>query len=309
MSHYKNHTFEITWLTRPADLQRHPALVEAFFRLYEDPTNFPDPDEREEPRFIIGRIAEGSDDPHTHLMAYELVDPTEARELVGGCIVELYPDSSCGLVTYLFVRQDLRGQKIGALGEKVAESLIQSECGLAGLVRYFAEAYGKRVEAVLFESNNPAETPADTDSMPPAKRLKFFDRMGAKRVDFDYIQPPLGDDKGVVTNLFLLCFPDLTGLNDSIPVTVVMGFVMELAKSLDRNKEFTSLTRYGAENYRHDREALARLGGHQPINPLNPELIGLNAEGRNILREMYGDLVARRETADGVALVTVPGVE
>jgi hypothetical protein len=305
---YTDYQYEIRWITKPAHLLENADLIEAFFDLYEHPSNFPDPDEREEPVFIKERILEGTNDPHTHLMAFSLIDPAGTKEFVAGCIVELYPDSACGLVTYLFVRQDFRGVRVGQEGKKIAELLINSEKGLAGLVRFFEKEYGKTINAVLFESNNPDQTDPEQDSMPPAQRLKFFSRQGARRIDFDYIQPPLGDDKGIVTNLYLLTFPWLTGLTDSIPVEVVISFVMELAKSLDRNKEPDSLTRYGYENYLQDFKTVKRLQGKQKLHSKEPEMIGLTAGDRNILREMYDDLVERRINETSVALTPIPGI-
>ncbi len=304
MQGYTNYQFEIIWVTQPEHLQQHEDLIDEFFALYEDPSNFPDPDEREEPGFIKERIAEGTDNPHTHLMAYILISPTGERQFIAGCIVEFYPDSACSLVTYLFVNQRFRGVKIGYQEQKVAESMIQSQTGLVGLVTFFANQYQKPVKAVLFESNNPAQTVAENDSMPPAKRIQFFARMGGRRINFDYIQPPLGDDKGIVTNLFLMTFPWLTQLGESIPVTVVMKFVMELAKSLDRNKEPGSLTRYGFENYKHDFIALNKLGGNRQLDPANPELIGIEADGYNVIRTMYDNLVRKRVDETSVRLIS-----
>jgi hypothetical protein len=308
VNQYSEYTYEIVWITTAKDLQTSPELIDDFFTLYEDPSNFPDPDELEEPIFIKERIEEGSNDPYTHLMAYLLVSPTGVKQFVAGCIVEFYPDSACGLVTYLFVDQAFRGIKIGAEQEKVAESMIQSEQGLSGLVKFFTKQYEKEVKAFLFESNNPFDTLPEQDSMPPAKRLKFFSRMGAKRIDFDYIQPPLGDSKGIVTNLYLLCFPKLTGLKDSIPIETVICFVMELAKSLDRNKEPDSLSRYGYENYLHDFNAVELIQEYNQLGHIQPKLIGLTADGRNILREMYNNLVSQRISNQSVALIVIPGI-
>lgn len=186
--------------------------------------------------------------------------------------------------------------------------MIESEKGLKGLVKFFSTEYKKTIKAVLFESNNPFETDPEKDSMPPAKRLKFFSQLGAKRIDFDYIQPPLGDDKDIVSNLYLLTFPWLAGLTDTIPVEVVICFVMELAKSLDRNKEENSVTRYGYNNYLHDFEVVKQLKGTQKLSLQSPELIGLVANGRNILREMYDNLVDQRVNDISVALTPIPGV-
>jgi GNAT superfamily N-acetyltransferase len=302
---YINHQYEIIWITRPEDLKIHANLIESFFALYEDPSNFPDPDELEEPKFIIERIAEGTNDPHTHLMAYVLLAPDGERKFVAGCIVEFYPDSRCALVTYLFVNQEFRGQKIGVEEKKVAESLIMSDRGLKGLIRFFEIQYGMMVNAVLFESNNPFDTLPENDSMPPEKRLKFFSRLGARRIDFDYVQPPLGDDKEIVTNLYLLSFPWLTGLSGSVPAKVVIRFVMELAKSLDRNKERGASTAYGYQNYLHDANVIA---GDAAL--LDPDvLIGLNAQGRNIIREMWADLMSKSTDRISAQLTDIPGVE
>lgn len=299
MQSFNNYKFEILWVTKKQELNEHLDLVKDFFDLYQHPSNFPDLDELEDPIYIQDRIANGNSNPYTHLLLYMLVSLEGERKFLGGCIVEFYPDSACALVTYLFVDKAWRGVGIGSRNEKVGESLIRDEKGLKGLVRFFEEQYGKRVNAVFFESNNPADTPAANDSMPPAKRLKFFSRMGARRVAFNYIQPPLGDDKGIVTNLFLMIFPELTGLHDTVPVLVVMRFVMELAKSLDQNKQPNSKSLYGAINYSHDVKELEE-------NPESGEanLTGLVADGRNIILETYMELVKQQVGGKSVALVS-----
>lgn len=119
MNKYINYSYEIIWITKPEDLHTHSQMIDSFFSLYEHPSNFPDPDEREDPSFIKERIAEGTNDPHTHLMAYLLISPAGDKKFAGGCIVEFYPDSACGLVTYLFVYQELRGVGIGIEQKKL----------------------------------------------------------------------------------------------------------------------------------------------------------------------------------------------
>jgi hypothetical protein len=207
------------------------------------------------------------------------------------------------------VDQRFRGIKIGISQQKVAESLIQNDRGLTGLVKYFAQQYGKRVNAILFESNNPFDTLPENDSMPPAKRLKFFSRMGARRIDFNYIQPPLGDGKGIVTNLYLLSFPFLTGLTDLIPVETVIRFVMELAKSLDANKEPDSTSSYGIENYLQDIHTIDLASGSPELAGISAKLIGLSAEGRNVIREMFQNLMDQRADDTSVRLTPIPGVD
>jgi hypothetical protein len=296
--------YEIVWITNSNEIEKNKDLVDAFFELYEDESNFPDPDEREEPEFIKERIIEGSNDPHTHLMAFNLIEEGISK-FVAGCIVEFYPDCSCVLITYVFVNKDYRGLKVGEEQKKIGEILLKSEHGLKGLINYFENSYNREVKAVLFESNNPFETPEENDSMPPAKRLKFFKNIGAKRVNFSYIQPPLGDDKAIVTNLYLLTFPDLVGLNESIEIETVMNFVMELAKSLDRNKEPNSTSKYGLHNYIIDLKLLhSQLKGINKIE--NSGFIGLNSENRNILIETYNNLLLNSDKNGNLALTDIP---
>lgn len=299
--------YEITWITTKTELLNNKKLVNDFFSLYEDPSNFPDPDEREEPHFIEERILEQTDDPHTHLMAFNIME--EGRHhLAGGCIVEFYPDSACVLVTYVFVRKEYRGLRLGKEKKKIGEIILKEEAGLKGLLRYFENAYGKKPRAVLFESNNPFETREENDSMPPSKRLKFFKSIGAKRVGFTYIQPPLGDDKDLVTNLYLLIFPDLSKLNQTIDATLIMRFIMELAKSLDRNKDVTSKSVYGLENYHHDLGVISDIPGS--IRTLDPSrFTGLRVAGRNILIETCHDLLKASDQNGDIPLEDIPGAE
>lgn len=295
--------YEIVWITNKTELETNIDLVEAFFHLYEDDSNFPDPDEREEPRFIKERIEEESNDPHTHLMAFRIIDPQDnSKKFVAGCITEFYPDSACGLVTYIFVNKAYRGLKIGTQQKKIGEILLKSEEGLKGLIVFFEKKYGKKPKAVLFESNNPFLTLEEKDSMPPAKRLKFFKSLGAKRINFDYIQPPLEAGKKSVTNLYLLTFPDLANLEGTIEVKTVLGFVMELAKSLDRNMEEDPKSKYGIENYLNDLKE---------IETLTPEtkLIGLLDDGINIIQTTYENLSKNASNSKKtlVDLTDIPG--
>lgn len=300
---YSKYRYEIIWITNKTELETNVDLVEEFFHLYVDKSNFPDENELENPEFIKERILEESNDPHTHLMAFMLINPqNNSKTFVAGCVTEFYPDSACGLVTYVFVNKDYRGLKIGIQQKKIGEILLKSEEGLKGLIAFFEKRYGKKPKAVLFESNNPFLTPEENDSMPPAKRLKFFKSLGAKRINFDYIQPPLDDEKGIVTNLYLLTFPDLVGLESTIELKTVLGFVMELAKSLDRNKQDTPANQYGIGNYLRDLKHIESL-------TLETKLLGLSFEGVNVIQATYKNLLKNTLPNKGtlIDLIDIPG--
>lgn len=296
--------YTLSWVTDANELAGDPDSIDEFFELYQDPTNFPDPDELEDPDFIRDRIASSNNNPHTHLLIFKLRNADGKPRVIAGGIIEFYPDSCCILVTYLFVHEAFRGFKLPGQHQNIAEIMIHSEQGLVGLVRHLTKKYGKEVKAVFFESNNPYQTDSASDSMPPEMRLRFFKRNGGKKVDFEYIQPPLDDDKGIVTNMYLLCFPGISGLSDKMPIGVVMGFLIELSKSLDQNKPPGSPACYGLERYQRDREVISNL------NASNLDLIALEGfvvQGVNVIQTMYQSLLDRRVDGEKVALIAIPG--
>ncbi|NJB84340.1 GNAT superfamily N-acetyltransferase [Lewinella marina] len=210
------------WILSAADLEARAALVDQFFALYAHEDNFPDENEREEPRYILQRIREGSDKPHTHLIAYTIDGRVRA-----GAIFEYYPLSACCMLTYLFVDKKARDRGI-------ARQLIETdrERGIPGLVAHLREQ-GRPVRAVFFETNNPFLTPEGTDSMAPADRLTAFYKLGAKRVDIDYVQPPLDREKAPVTNLYLCTFPRLSGDVFLLSINTLLCFLVEFYHSLE----------------------------------------------------------------------------
>ena len=305
VNNYSNYSYEIIWITSPQDLLEQPELVDAFVTLYEDPSNFPDADEREDARYILDRIASGSTCPHTHLMLYLLCSPGGEKRFVSGCVVEFYPDSACGLVSYLFVEAAYRSIRIGQQQEKIAESMATGPDGFVGLMTFLQLKYQKMWQAVFFESQNPFSTHPGKESIPANKRIEFLHRLGARRVNFDYIQLSLDDQKQVATNLYLLTIPWLTGLGDAVPIRVVLSFVMELFRSLDHNKAPDSPSRYGDQNYQLDAAAVGQVNTSSPLNPEQTQLIGLTVGERNLIREMYHGLLQNQVDSESVNLLAL----
>lgn len=213
------------WIITNQDLQANKKLVKQFFELYVDPRNFPDKDEREEPDIIQERIRTSSPNPHTHLA----IATTPQEEVIGGAIVELYPQSQCVLLTYLFVNPDLR--KTG-----IARKIIQDEEGLQKGIQLFENQYNTKVKAVFFETNNPLKT--TKDSLSPADRLKVFTKLGAKWVDIPYVQPPLDADKAPVDNLHLCTFPTFNNDNILLENQTITTFLEEFYQSLEASETF-----------------------------------------------------------------------
>ncbi len=198
---------QIILIDSPANIDEHESIIEKFFSLYLN--NFPDPDEREDPQIILGRITNQTErlfSPATTL----ILAINETSDILGGSIVEYYSESQCILLTYIVVAPESRGQGI-------ARKLINQ-----GIPRLITQKKIE-VEAVFFESNIPGKT--KVDSFDPWQRYQVFSRMGAKWLDISYTQPSLDRNKKRVYNLYLFIFPHLTGKINRIQKNTLLKFL------------------------------------------------------------------------------------
>ena len=107
----------------------------------------------------------------------------------GGIVFERYPESNCGLLTYMVVAPHARGQGLGKL------LLDDALAALRGTRAVFGEINDPQTQ-----TREPVET--------ARARLAMFERWGAKLVDVDYVQPALGDGLAPDTTLRLIAWGD-----------------------------------------------------------------------------------------------------
>jgi GNAT superfamily N-acetyltransferase len=165
-----------------------PGLYREFLALYD--RAFPDAREREDPGSWPERMTDPPPpgQPRTRLLAAR-----DGSALLGGLVFEWYPESRCGLLTYLAVRPEARRSGLGSL--LVLRALEMLRHGDSGEAR-----------AVFSEVEDPDQVEPDADlaPMPPRDRLAFFRRLDARRIRFPYVQPDLG--AGRARHLLLLCY-------------------------------------------------------------------------------------------------------
>ena len=90
--------------------------------------------------------------------------------LEGGAVCELYPESGCGLLTYLVVAPEVRRRGVGG-----------------ALLQQARQAVGDAA-LVLGEISDPQKHDDERDW----QRLERFQRWGARVLDVTYVQPDLG---------------------------------------------------------------------------------------------------------------------
>lgn len=207
---------------------------------------FPDAEIREDPAYWLSLL---DADPYP-------VPPQPKIEVIllvaddgsvaGGATIELYRTAGCGLLTYLSIHAERRGQGLGK--RLVAEARAALERMAGGPALMFGET--ERLE----DAQDEAER---TETILRQSRLSG---LGAKLVDFDYIMPPLRADT-LPHRLHLMVFGD----PPQIAGKTVLALLDELARALETNLLLFDDTRDMAEFLAKDPPlAIRRLPAARP---------------------------------------------
>lgn len=222
------------------DAETREQLIRAYERDVYGPA-FPDAEIREDPGYWLGLL--GADPyPPPPQPKIEVVLLLDGDMVAGGVTVELYRTARCGLLTYISIHPERRGQ---GLGRQLVGHARAALTGMAGS------------EVLMF-----AETERLEDAQDDAERIATILRqtqlsgLGAKLVDYEYWMPPLRP--GLPAHrLHLMAFDPPA---DTVPAATVAALMAELAEAL------------GADMDAHDetRAMMAWLAGQDslPVRPL-----------------------------------------
>ncbi|KAL6046700.1 hypothetical protein QOT17_017961 [Balamuthia mandrillaris] len=175
-------------------------------RFYDDflPTYFPFDDELEPLEFWEEMMDPTYTESVFHvLLAFEKHD-TELKEIVGGCVFEYWRESRCGLISYFVVSPACRGKGLGRFLIEQSVDIIHRDARAAGL--------HNGCPAIFAETNDPTKVKAEDDTVPPEVRVRMLQRIGFKRLEMEFVQPPLEEGKNPCSNLWLAVYqPDNNG--------------------------------------------------------------------------------------------------
>lgn len=143
---------------------------------------FPLSSEREKFEDILCRVG-GENLPQTLIYLYR-----EGSEIVGGIIVDLFPNINFIQPIYLAVRKDKQKNGIGKR--------------LMGVVENDATCLG--FNWCIIEADNPELTSMQDTSMDPKIRVNMYKKWGYNIIPCNYIQPPLDETKDYDNHLLLL---------------------------------------------------------------------------------------------------------
>lgn len=193
-----------------------PAARAELLRRYETQVYglaFPDAEIREDPAYWLGLLdADPYPPPPQPLIeVLLLVDP--AGDVAGGVTIELYREADAGLLTYISVDANRRGQGLGK--RLIAEA------------RAALDRMGSPATLMFAETERLEDARDEAEQAATVLRQHQLAGMGARWVVFDYVMPPLRADT-LPHRLHLMLF----GGPDQVPAATVLALLDELARAL-----------------------------------------------------------------------------
>ncbi len=180
--------------------QDRPDLFHLLEEAYEDiyVPAFPDKNEREGLDKIQKAIAGKYDKLQIVVnILGENLDDQENYVIKGISVAYYFEQQNVGLLAYNAI--DPQHREAG-LGKLMVDSRIEA-------LKDIAKASGRQLGGVFIECNDPMKVAPEHDSMDPAKRVKLFEKWGARQIPIDYVQPPVSKHDDYSENLLLLNYP------------------------------------------------------------------------------------------------------
>ena len=198
--------------------QCNPEKARALLQAYADQVYyaaFPDPDLREDPpdwvRFLDGSLPQPA--PWTDVI---LVVADE--EVWGGATIEYYRAAAAGLLTYIAIAPQHRGQRLAHVLIHAARQALAERGG---------------ADTPMFAETERYDDAHDEDErLATVTRQRQLNGLGALKIEFDYVMPPLRPGASPRRLHLLLLDPPQTGRAPMVSAATVLGLLDELARSL-----------------------------------------------------------------------------
>lgn len=198
---------------------REKVLLVIFYNsLYVD--QFPDPDERESLKGMQGYLALREAGGYGE-NNYHIILGYEGEKVVAACVADYVRNDNAGIIEFIMVDPDTRGKGYGRQMFDYMEGVFHGDARKAGLP---AAAY------IAAEMNDPFATDPGSDNLDPFLRSRIWGSWGFGKIDFDYLQPSLGEGQKAVENLLFMA-KDLANPGAStIPAATVRSIVYDYLK-------------------------------------------------------------------------------
>jgi len=150
------------------------------------------------------------------VLAQQAIPGSPKSKIVGGIVLEYYPQSNCGLISYIVVDPGLRGAGLGRKLINEGINQLQSQARRR-LCSANETDYRSGCMAIFSEMNSPDKI--DKDVIAPIQRAHLFHRLNFALLDFKYIQPALESHLPHCDDLVLLVHLQSLAPESVIPPT------------------------------------------------------------------------------------------
>lgn len=191
-------------------------LGEYYTSVYLD--SFPDVNERESLDSIIDYLTKKSNGWYEK-SNYHVILIVKSGKTVGGLICDYFAHSNCGVIEFIAVKEEY--QSIG-IGTRIYQHALE-------IMRKDAKRNGHiDIDYIICE----IEKIGATSTIEEEKYLWFWEKMGYKKLKFDYIQPALDSSKSGVFTLDLIALQVNTHVSthNGISVEKIRIFLLEYAQ-------------------------------------------------------------------------------
>ena len=151
---------------------------------------FPNVDERETFDNLLEYLRLGEENKGKDYYYHILLAKDNNNRVMGGCIFDYYLDNNSATIEFLAVKEEKQSGGYGTLIYQQVLKVLNEDA---------IKNHHMCVDHILIELNNPAHT-REGD---PLKYLYFWDKFNFQHLEFDYVQPPLDDEKQEVRELWL----------------------------------------------------------------------------------------------------------
>jgi ribosomal protein S18 acetylase RimI-like enzyme len=173
---------------------------------------FPDENERETLDNMLAQAKRFSQTQNAH---YVCIVAERCGQIVGGIVGDFFPASFSAVIEFVVVHSQYRG-------ERIASRLIHN------MLHTMEKRTNKHIHYCFAEIENPDALPREPLQEEARLRLGFWKKLGAKRINLDYYQPPLCETKQPLHTLFLSVIRRDEGLPvESISTKSVLAFLNE----------------------------------------------------------------------------------
>ena len=134
----------------------------------------------------------------------------EDNKVIAGCISDFYPECETIEPIYLVVDEKFRNRGL-------AKKLLDELFNITGVIDMYVEV------------DNPERVNENNSAIDPETRINIYRKLGFELLDFEYVQPPLGEGLDFERNLLLM----YKSKNHSLPKERLISFMTSFYKGLN----------------------------------------------------------------------------